>query len=347
MITMKKLFADKTKIHRISLLLGMFAVLIVAALLILPVQANAATVKLSVSKKKMYVSKTFTLSLKNADGDITWKSSKPAVAIVKDGVVTALKAGKTTISAKYKGKTYKCKITVKALKAKYDDTYKADIKMNPGLYDKEGNLVRSWSDMLYNGDIEMNENELVSFCDVRNGVILRIDDTVISIASGAFSQCELKKIIIPESVSSIGSSAFEMCVYLEQITLPASITSIQQYTFASCTGLKKIYIQSSVKEVEQGAFSNCTSLASISLPKAVKVINDWTFMNCTKLKKASISSKTTSIGMGAFKGCAILSKITIPASTKEIGNAAFDGCKKLSDKLKKQIKKINKNALTM
>ncbi len=328
-----------------------FTVLLIPALLfilltVVPVRTQAA-VKLSVTKKKMYVSKTFTLSLKNAKGDIIWKSSKPAIAFVEDGVVTALKAGKTTISAKYNGKTYKCKVTVKKLNAKYDAAYNADIKLKPGLYDKEGKLVRSWADMIYNGDIEMNGHELVSFCDVHDTVKLRIDDSVVSIAPGAFSQCELKSVIIPESVSSISSSAFEMCPYLESITIPASITSIEQYPFANCSGLKKINLPTSIKTLGQAAFSNCTSLTSISLPKGVKVINDWTFMKCSKLKKVSLSSKTESIGMGAFKDCAVLSKITIPKTCKTIDNAAFDGCKKLTDTLKKQIKNINKNALSM
>ena len=293
------------------------------------------------------LSKTFTLTLKNASGEITWKSSKPSVAFVEDGVVTALKAGKTTISAKYKGKTYKCKVTVKKLNAKYDDAYNKDIKLKPGLYDKDGKLVRSWSDMLYNGDIEMRGHELASFCDVTGGVKLRIDDSVVSIATAAFSQSELKSIIIPESVSIIGSSAFEMCFFLEKITIPASVAAIEQYTFANCTSLKSVNIPTSVKKLGQAAFSNCTSLTSVSLPKGVKVINDWTFMKCVKLKKVKLSSKTEQIGMGAFKDCEVLSKITVPKTVDTIGNAAFDGCKKLSDKLKKQIKTINKSALSM
>ena len=310
-------------------------------------ESEAATVKLSVSKKTMYVSKNFTLSLKNAKGEITWKSSKPSVAIVKDGVITALKAGKTTISAVYKKKTYKCKLTVKSLKATYDSDYKAGIKLAPGLYDKDGKLVRSWADMLYNGDVEFEDNVLKSFCDVREGVKLRIDDTVIRIASGAFSESELVSIYIPESVSSIGSSAFEWCEYLEKITLPASVSSIEQFTFSNCTALKSISIPSSVKNIGQSAFSNCKSLTSISIPKGVKEINDWTFMNCQKLKKISLSSKTTDIGMGGFKNCPVLTKITIPSTVDSIGIAAFDGCLKISDALIKQIKKINPAALSM
>lgn len=44
---------------------------------------------------------------------IKWSSSNKKVASVKNGVVKAKKIGKATIKAKYKGKTYKCKVTVK------------------------------------------------------------------------------------------------------------------------------------------------------------------------------------------------------------------------------------------
>ena len=83
---MKKAVFEKTLI-----------MLIITAILVSfyrPGEAEAAKVKLNVSKKTVYVSKSYTLKLKNAVGDITWKSSKPTVATVKDGVVRALKAGK-------------------------------------------------------------------------------------------------------------------------------------------------------------------------------------------------------------------------------------------------------------
>lgn len=315
--------------------------------LFIPRETQAAKVKLNVSKKTIYVSKSYTLKLKNATGEITWKSSKPEIATVKDGVVRALKAGKTTISAKYKGETYKCKITVKKLKAKYNATYNADIKLEPGLYDKDGKQVKTWADMVYDGDIEMDEGVLLSYCDVTGGIKLRISDTVTDIAPHAFSESELTSIIIPESVGTIGSSAFEWCSYLENITIPASILAIEQYSFSNCTSLKSISIPTSVKSLGQAAFSNCKVLKSIKLPKGVKVINEWTFMNCVKLKTVTLSTATTEIGMGAFKGCAVLSKITIPKTVTEIGIAAFDGCSKLSKDLTKQIKKINPAALSM
>lgn len=76
-------------------------------------QAHAA----SLSKKSVTITKgkTYKLKLKKATAKkVKWSSSKKSVATVsKSGTVKAKKAGKATITAKYKGKKYKCKVTVK------------------------------------------------------------------------------------------------------------------------------------------------------------------------------------------------------------------------------------------
>lgn len=79
--------------------------------------ANAASKKIKLNKKSatIYVNASIQLKLKNAKASkVKWSSNKKSVATVnKKGEVVAKKAGKATITAKYKGKKYKCKITVK------------------------------------------------------------------------------------------------------------------------------------------------------------------------------------------------------------------------------------------
>lgn len=82
------------------------------------VSAEAATkVKLSKTKLTLTVGKTKTLSLKKGSkklSGIKWSSSNKKIATVtKAGKITAKKAGTVKIKAKYKGKTYTCKVTVK------------------------------------------------------------------------------------------------------------------------------------------------------------------------------------------------------------------------------------------
>lgn len=83
----------------------------------LAVSVSAATVALNKKTATIKVKGTVTLKLKNASGTVTWKSSNTKVATVSKGKVTGKKAGKATITATYKKKTYKCKVTVKAASA--------------------------------------------------------------------------------------------------------------------------------------------------------------------------------------------------------------------------------------
>ena len=88
--------------------------------------ANTTVKKISISKTKLTltVGKSSTIKLNNATASkIKWSTSNKSVATVSSGgVVKAEKAGKVTITAKYKGKSYKCAVTVKAKKIKLNKT---------------------------------------------------------------------------------------------------------------------------------------------------------------------------------------------------------------------------------
>lgn len=86
--------------------------LMIAALL--PIQADAATVKLNKKTAAMYVGETTTLKVTGTSKKVTWSTTNKAVATVTSkGKVSAKKAGTATIRAKVSGKTYSCKVTVK------------------------------------------------------------------------------------------------------------------------------------------------------------------------------------------------------------------------------------------
>ncbi len=113
------------------------------------------TVKnLSLNKTKATVTTGYSVKLKlvGAKSKVKWKSSNKTIATVTSkGVVKAKKTGKVTISAKHKGKTYKCKVTVKANERKTNTPYSTSPSAYPlnssalGIYkvkrDNAGNYI--------------------------------------------------------------------------------------------------------------------------------------------------------------------------------------------------------------
>jgi hypothetical protein len=73
-----------------------------------------------------------------------------------------------------------------------------------------------------------------------------------------------KASVIPESVMSIGGSAFGGCSGLASVTIPNSVMSIGGFAFGGCTGLASVTIPNSVMSIGSEAFYGCTGLASVT-----------------------------------------------------------------------------------
>jgi len=114
---------------------------------------------------------------------------------------------------------------------------------------------------------------------------------------------EIQELVIPNSVTSIGNSAFYGCSGLTSITIPNSVTSIGEGAFSGCSGLTSITIPNSVTSIGEGAFSGCSGLTSITIPNSVTSIGYRAFMSCSGLTSITIPNSVTSIGEGAFYGC--------------------------------------------
>ncbi len=99
---------------------------------------------------------------------------------------------------------------------------------------------------------------------------------VTSIMEKAFHMCwNIQSIVIPNSVTEIGESAFDYCG-LASVTLPSSVTSIQYATFQSCQ-LTSITIPEGVKEIGDRAFYWCADLTSVVIPSSITYIGNCAF----------------------------------------------------------------------
>ena len=135
--------------------------------------------------------------------------------------------------------------------------------------------------------------------------------------------------IIPNSVTSIGNSAFKNCSSLQSVTISDSVTSIGDWAFSDCSSLQSVTIPDSVTRIGNCVFLNCSSLQSVIIPDSVTSIGDLVFNGCSSLYSVTIPDSVTSIGNRAFEGCSSLQSVTIPNSVTSIGNDAFAWCSSL------------------
>ena len=139
----------------------------------------------------------------------------------------------------------------------------------------------------------------------------------------------IKNIVLPEGLTSIGEYAFWDLQNLTSVVIPEGVTSIGKGSFSVCQSLKFINIPNSVMNIGDNAFSSCESLQSINIPNGLITISRGIFKNCSSLTSVAIPNSVTTIKNSAFYNCSHLSTIIIPSSTTTIENGAFYGCSSL------------------
>ena len=166
---------------------------------------------------------------------------------------------------------------------------------------------------------------------------------------------------IPNSVTTIGNSAFYGCSRLTSVTFPNSLTKIEDWAFYNCIGLTSVNIPNSVTSIGVAAFYLCSGLTSVNIPKGVIAIEITAFRLCYSLKEYIVSedhpsyrsiegvlfnkdgtklitfpnsksknytipNSVNTIGYEAFLGCGSLTSVTFPNGVTRIEERAFYNC---------------------
>ena len=107
---------------------------------------------------------------------------------------------------------------------------------------------------------------------------------------------------------------------IKKIVIPETITVINQAQFAGCSKLEEVIILGDITEIGAKAFYNCENLIKVNssnegellLPNAVETIGQQAFGYCKSIKKATIPDSVEVISSSVFNGCYSLESISIP-----------------------------------
>jgi len=172
-----------------------------------------------------------------------------------------------------------------------------------------------------------------------------VDEGVTTIGDNAFKGFEeLKKVVLPHSIETIGRESFYWCVKLDTIIAPnANLISIG--AFSGCYGLRSVTLGRNLTTIEKSAFYQCKALRSVYY---LGTIDDWFVINFhsensnplkyaghlyidnTEVTEINIPDTMTIIPPYVCMGMLGLQTIRMNESVVKIGYHSFDGCRALN-----------------
>ena len=217
---------------------------------------------------------------------------------------------------------------------------------------------------IFNNDMLIDKNSMTLLQYTGKGGDYEVYWGIKAIGAGAFEGKNLKSVVIPNSVTSIGDFAFRSIRGLKSVTIPDTVTSIGFQAFYGDSQLQSITLPSGLKELGYGPFGWCTCLKSIEvspdnacfemkdnmliekesrkliyfldtlkgtleLPDGIREIGENAFENNKGLKEIIIPDSVTAINAAAFNGCQNIVKISLPEGLKRIEYYTFERCSKL------------------
>ena len=190
-----------------------------------------------------------------------------------------------------------------------------------------GNLAPWWN---YEA-LGMNAISEIDFDIKGNLKRVIIGDGVTNVGSYAlFCLPAATQVTLPESVTRIGRYGIAMCSALTGMSIPKSVTEIGDFGLAG-NGLTAVTLPDGLQSLGRGAFDTCASLTNTTLPAAITAVPGKCFADCTKLLNVKYAGTVTAIGDLAFESCKSLVTAPIPETVTELGASAFTGCTALTD----------------
>lgn len=189
-----------------------------------------------------------------------------------------------------------------------------------------------------------------AFCQAENLKEVTLSEGLTHIEREAFKwDKELKEILFPKSLKSIGDMAFfdtgllnvTVPEKVENFTLAFANTRIAEATilckkvsdnaFFACGELLSMTFGKETTDIGPSSFEQCSALRELILPEGIKVIQDRAFQGCNNLKKVVLPSTLTSMGAQSFSYCESLEEVFVNGCPKDWNGFAFIGSEYLKE----------------
>lgn len=150
----------------------------------------------------------------------------------------------------------------------------------------------------------------------------------------------LTEIVIPKTVTTISTSAFEHLKGLKRLEIPETVVNMDSISVQNCSALEELVIKAPLKSIANAAASDCAALTTVVLPDTLEALEPGAFSGCSKLTTVSVyggEAKTgtvrlpdtlTSIANSAFKGTAV-TEVVLPAGITKLQSFTFQDCASL------------------
>ena len=164
--------------------------------------------------------------------------------------------------------------------------------------------------------------------EVKDGVRIVCQEACMGLES-------LKEVVLPASVTKLGSRAFKDCINLVKVTMPG-VEIIHSDCFSSCESLKDVVLPDTLCEIRERGFWRCKALEQINIPRHLKTIGllafnnsglknlnieisdgyecciyEFGFYHCMQLESVRLNGNVTIAGLMAFGACSSLKTITL------------------------------------
>lgn len=120
-----------------------------------------------------------------------------------------------------------------------------------------------------------------------NGVLTFKEDVTLIKDEEFKGRNDIKKVILPGTVDSVGEFSFANCKSLREVVFSEGVSWIWRNAFTSCHKLKRVHLPASMKTICSSAFSCCKGLQEAVVPSNAH-IDEYAFYGCDSFKKVII-----------------------------------------------------------